>query len=65
MFVSYWLKQGCAKFMAARKHVSSPMRYRDEKVSFGGAGSRDYERFIVLEERVRALREAASETVMD
>jgi len=45
-----------------RTPVSSPMRYRNEKVSFGGAGRRDYERFIVLEERVRALREAASQT---
>ena len=50
---------------AARKHVPSPMRYRNEKVSFGGAGSREYERFIVLEERVRALREATSEIVTD
>jgi hypothetical protein len=41
------------------------MRYRNEKVSFGGADSREYERFIVLEERVRALRKTASETVMD
>ncbi len=48
-----------------RTPVSSPMRYRNEKVSFGGAGSRDCERFIVLEERVRALREAASETGMN
>jgi hypothetical protein len=41
------------------------MRCRNEKISFGGADSREYERFIVLEERVRALREAASETVTD
>ena len=48
-----------------RTAVSSPMRYRNEKISFGEAGSREYERFVVLEERVRALREAASETVVN
>ena len=48
-----------------RSVVPSPMRYRNEKISFGGVDSREYERFIVLEERVRALRKAASETVMD
>jgi copper homeostasis protein len=46
-----------------RTALPSPMRYRNEKVSFGEADSREYERFIVLEERVRALREAASGTV--
>jgi copper homeostasis protein len=45
-----------------RTAVPSPMRYRNEKISLGGVDSREYERFIVLEERVRALREAASET---
>jgi copper homeostasis protein len=48
-----------------RTAVPSPMRYRNEKISFGGGDSREHERFIVFEERVRALREAASEIVRD
>jgi len=48
-----------------RSAVPSPMRYRNQRISFGGAGSREYQHFIVLEERVRALREAASQTGTD
>jgi copper homeostasis protein len=38
-----------------RVPVSSPMRHRNENVRLSGVNGREYERLIVLEERVRSL----------
>ncbi|HEY7352829.1 MAG TPA: copper homeostasis protein CutC [Terriglobales bacterium] len=40
---------------SVRVHVPSPMLYRNEKVSMGFAKGREYQRMMVLEERVRHL----------
>jgi len=41
-----------------RSPIASPMRYRNENISMGSSGC-EYERFIVLEDRVRRLLQAA------
>jgi copper homeostasis protein len=43
-----------------RSSVSSPMTYRNPRVSMGTAQDREYQRFVVLEENVRQLCRAAS-----
>jgi copper homeostasis protein len=42
-----------------RSPIASPMRYRNENISMGTAKGREYERFTVLEDRVRRLLQAA------
>jgi|SRR5215469_9844383 len=44
---------------AVRMHVSSPMRHRNEKISMGSIKGREYERVVVLEDKVRRLLAAA------
>jgi len=44
---------------AVRVHVSSPMRHRNEKISMGLIKGREYERVVVLQDKVRRLLEAA------
>jgi copper homeostasis protein len=39
--------------------VSSQMKYRNEKVSMGAIPGREYQRFVVLEDRIRELLRAA------
>ena len=39
--------------------IASPMRFRNENISMGMLRGREYERFIVLEDRVRRLLQAA------
>ena len=41
-----------------RSSVPSPMLYRNDRVSMGKSGASEYERWQVLEEEVRKLREA-------
>lgn len=38
-----------------RTAVPSPMRHRNEKISFAGVNGREYERLVVVEKRVRTL----------
>jgi copper homeostasis protein len=40
--------------------VSSPMRFRNPRISMGNAPEREYQRFLVLEENVRSLCRAVS-----
>ncbi len=40
--------------------VSSPMRFRNLRISMGNAPEREYQRFVVLEEDVRSLSRAVS-----
>jgi copper homeostasis protein len=40
--------------------VPSPMMYRNNKISLGGIKGREYQRVVVLQDRVRRLLEAAS-----
>jgi copper homeostasis protein len=40
--------------------VSSPMRFRNPRISMGSAAEREYQRFVVLEEDVRNLCRAVS-----
>jgi copper homeostasis protein len=44
---------------SVRVHVSSPMRHRNDRISMGVIKGREYERVIVLQEKVRRLLEAA------
>lgn len=44
---------------AVRAHISSPMRHRNEKISMGLIKGREYERVVVLQDRVRRLLAAA------
>jgi copper homeostasis protein len=44
---------------AVRVHTASPMRHRNEKISMGWIKGREYERVVVLEDKVRRLLEAA------
>ena len=44
---------------AVRAHISSPMRHRNEKISMGLIKGREYERVVVLKDKVRRLLEAA------
>jgi copper homeostasis protein len=44
---------------AVRVHVSSPMRHRNERISMGLIKGREYERVVVLQDKVRRLLEAA------
>lgn len=44
---------------AMRAHISSPMRHRNEKISMGLIKGREYERVVVLQDKVRRLLEAA------
>jgi copper homeostasis protein len=41
--------------------VPSPMLYRNDKISLGAIKGREYQRVVVLEDRVRRLLEAAAE----
>jgi copper homeostasis protein len=43
---------------SASAAVSSPMIYRNEKISMGAIKGREYQRFIVMEDKVRRLLEA-------
>jgi copper homeostasis protein len=38
-----------------RSTVPSPMRYRNEKIAMGGIQGQEYERYVVLEEKVRSF----------
>jgi copper homeostasis protein len=40
--------------------VSSPMRFRNPRISMGNAPEREYQRLVVLEEDVRSLCRAVS-----
>jgi copper homeostasis protein len=44
---------------SVRVHVSSPMRHRNEKISMGLIKGHEYERVVVLQDKVRRLLEAA------
>lgn len=44
---------------ALRAHVPSPMRHRNEKISMGLIKGHEYERVVVLQDKVRRLLEAA------
>lgn len=44
---------------SVRVHVSSPMQYRNEKVSMGWDKGREYQRVTVLKDNVKVLLEAA------
>jgi len=46
---------------SVRVHLSSPMRYRNEKISMGLAKGREYQRAMVLQEDVRRLVESCSQ----
>ena len=46
---------------SVRVPVSSPMRHRNEKISLGSLKGREYQREVVVEERVRRLLAAASD----
>ena len=43
-----------------RTAVASPMRYRNENISMGSVDGNEYQRYIVLEEKVAQLIKAAS-----
>jgi len=43
-----------------RTALPSPMRHRNPRVCMGAIPDREYQRFTVLEETVRRLREAVS-----
>ena len=43
-----------------RTAVASPMRYRNENISMGSIEGNEYQRYIVLEEKVARLIRAAS-----
>jgi copper homeostasis protein len=60
--VSQLLKRtGVRELHASLKSVvGSRMRYRNEKVSMGGAKGHEYQRFVVDSEKVRKLLHAAS-----
>lgn len=54
---------GTSEFHAAlRTRSSSPVRYRKEGVTMGDIADREYVRFVVQEDRVRALRIALENT---
>ena len=44
---------------SAAVSASSPMRYRNEKISMGAMKGREYQRLVVLEDKVRRLLHAA------
>jgi copper homeostasis protein len=44
---------------SVRIPVASPMRHRNERISMGAIKGREYERFVVLQDRVSHLLEAA------
>ena len=44
---------------SAAVSASSPMRYRNEKISMGAMKGREYQRLVVLEDKVRRLLRAA------
>ena len=44
---------------SVRVHVPSPMRHRNERISMGLIKGREYERVVVLQDKVRRLLEAA------
>ena len=44
---------------SVRVHLPSPMRHRNEKISMGLIKGREYQRVVVLEDRVRRLLQAA------
>ncbi|HUK48573.1 MAG TPA: copper homeostasis protein CutC [Terriglobales bacterium] len=44
---------------SVRAHLPSPMQHRNEKISMGPAKGREYQRVMVLEEKVTRLLEAA------
>jgi copper homeostasis protein len=46
---------------SVRVHLSSPMQYRNEKISMGLVKGREYERVVVLQDRVRRLLEASND----
>ena len=46
-----------------RSSVSSPMRYRNPRISLGSTEGREYQKFVVLEDSVRQLCSAVSESV--
>ena len=45
---------------SVRAHVSSPMRHRNEKISMGRVKGHEYQRLVVLQEKVRRLLQAAN-----
>lgn len=47
---------------SARVHLPSPMRHRNERISMGAAQGREYQRAIVLQEKVARLLEAARQS---
>ena len=46
---------------SVRVPVSSPMRHRNEKIAMGNLKGREYQRVVVVEEKVRRLLAAASD----
>jgi len=55
-------KTGAREIHASVGHtIASPMLYRNNKISLGAIKGREYQRVIVLEDRVRRLVEAAAE----
>jgi copper homeostasis protein len=40
--------------------VDSPMHHRNEKISMGAVRGREYQRMVVMEDKVRRLLEAAT-----
>lgn len=45
---------------SVRVHAPSPMRYRNEKIAMGVARGREYQRVLLLDEKVTRLLEAAN-----
>src|SRR6266849_574205 len=56
------VERTCVKevHVGLRSSVSSPMRYRNPKISLGSTEGREYQKFVVLEDSVRQLCTAVS-----
>ncbi len=50
---------------SVRAHLSSPMRHRNERISMGMIKGREYERVVVLQEKVRRLLQASTNGVRE